>query len=246
MNSRWATPRVETQSGAAVRSWQNLTSIESNSLEGTSMKRKLTWLLVFAAGSCARAQEDHVALAKAAERSMHQAVDAWAAAKAEGKPTAQASADIQRFYFAFIEHVLKTPYIPNAAVIVPNEIASAGLLKVGDREMSYFAGGGQSGIVMSGFERAEWTRDHLPSHGFLCSLGIEPRELQKSFKVASGEWADADQRVLRLHYVLDDTPGVIEARRGAEGWSLHPDRGVVGPGNWWRPHAGASTTQPTP
>jgi hypothetical protein len=212
------------------------------------MRHRFTSLLLLAVALCGYAfaadDEDHVALAKEAERSMHRAVDAWAAAKAEGKPTTQPAADIQKSYFAFMKHVLKTHYIPNAAVIVPGDIASAGLLKEGDREMSYFAGGGQSGVVLSVFHRTEWTEDRVPGHGFLCYLGIEPQELKKSFKVTSGEWADEKKVVLRLHYVLDGKPGVIEARRGEKAWAMYPDRGLMKPGDWWDPYAEIPATRP--
>lgn len=212
------------------------------------MRYCITSLLLIIAALCGSflgaETEDHVALAKEAERSMHRAVDAWAAAKAEGRPTTQPAADIQTYYFAFIRHVLKTHYIPNAAVIVPENIASAGVLKDGDREMSYFAGGGQSGLVMSAFYRSEWTKDSVPNHGFLCDLGIEPEKSKKTFKVTSGEWTDGEKRVLRLRYDLDGKPGVIEARRSENGWTMHPDRGVVKPGDWWDPNAEIPATRP--
>src|SRR5215204_770209 len=135
----------------------------------TTMRHRFTSLLLFVVASCGFAlaadKEDHVALAKEAERSMHRAVDAWAAANADRKPTTKPAADIRKSYFAFVKHVLKTHYIPNAAVLVPEDIASAGVLKEGDREMSYFAGGGQSGVVMSMFQRTEWTKDRVPSRG---------------------------------------------------------------------------------
>ena len=212
------------------------------------MRLQITSLLLFLVASFTWAvaddKEDHVALAKDAERSLHRAVDAWATAKADGKPTTQPAAKIQGSYFDFMRHVQKTKYLPNNAIIIPEEIASAGVLKDGDDEMSYFAGGGQSGVVMSVFHRAEWTKDRLPSHGFLCDLGIEPQELRKSFKVTSGEWENAQKLVLRLHYVLDGKSGVIEARRGEDGWAMYPDRGVVRPGRWWHPYAEAPATRP--
>ena len=192
----------------------------------------------------AEEKPDHIAQAKEAEQSLHRACDAWEAAKAAAKPTTQPATEITRSYFAFIAHAHQTKYIPNEAVILPEDIVSAGVLKSGEHEMSYFAGSGQSGLVMSAFHRTEWTKDHLPNHGFLCSLGIEPQQLKKAFKVTEAEWADKEKRLLRLHYVLDGQPGVIEVRQDKKGWEMHPDRGVVKPGDWWQPYADAPATRP--
>lgn len=212
------------------------------------MGHRFTSLLVFVVMLCgwslAADNEDQVALAKDAERSMHRAVDARASAKAAGKPTTQPAGEIQGFYFLYMQHVSKTHYIPNAAVLVPNEIASAGLLKEGNHEMSYLAGAGQSGVVMSAFERTEWTKDTLPGQGFLCSLGIEPPELTKSFKVVSGEWSGGNKRLLKLRYLLDGKSGVIEVRRDEKGWAMYPDRGIVKPGGWRAPYAEVPATRP--
>src|SRR5689334_13986211 len=126
----------------------------------------LACLPAFIGATTAPAREDHVALAKAAARRLHRSVDAWAAAAAQAKPTTQPTADITTAYYAFMRHALDAKYYPCAAILVPNKILSAGVLTSRGRTMSYLAGPGQLGVVLSCFERGEWTKDSLPAQGF--------------------------------------------------------------------------------
>ena len=74
---------------------------------------------------------DHVAAAKAALQSLHDACDEWAQAQAKGKETLPATEKIWRSYLSFLKHIRKTEYLCNAAFfdLRPENIRGAGKLK---------------------------------------------------------------------------------------------------------------------
>ena len=182
---------------------------------------------------------DHVAAAKAAERSFHAACDEWSAAEAKGEETSSAAAKITGSYFDFMKHIMRTKYIPNAALLVPPvpvSIVGAGKLGLSDGSTASYVVHSGGGLVMITWDRAAWTDHKLPSHGFAASLRIESPELCAKFTAGKADWADTQKKVLRVPYTLGEVKGVIEIRCGGKDypWPIHPDRGVV-KGGWWQP-----------
>lgn len=198
---------------------------------------------------------DHVAAAKAAERSLHAACDAWSAAQAEDKDRKAAAAQIQRAFEQFYAHARALRRDPQAkrnivhvatAVSPTQSIASAGKLRRGKREeWSYVVWRSDRGLMMTEWKREDW-RTHVFRPGVVsylvrqgaCSaaLTIEPQKLARRFSVGSATWDDEKrQQVLHVPYELDGAPGVIAIRRDGDRWQMKPDRGIVGADGVWRP-----------
>ena len=186
---------------------------------------------------------DHIAAARNAEQSFHAACDEWSAIHAKkGEDTSSAAAKITSSYIDFMKHVLWTKYIPNAAMLVgkPKQIAGAGAIHSKNGIQSYVIYKGQRGLRIIVWSRAAWKNPPtgLPSHGIAAHFLIDPRELSSKFIVGKADWANADQKILRVTYTLGDVQGVIEIRRDDEHypWPIHPDRGVM-KGDLWLPSA---------
>jgi hypothetical protein len=179
-------------------------------------------------------RDDPLAAARQAERQFHDACDQWEATAAKGDDTAAVGRRITTAYGDFMGQILKTNVTPNAASLIPAQIAYAGKVRLPDTaECTYVVGKGQSGLIVGVWTRAAWT-DRVP-HGLAASIGIEPPELLAKFTAAQAAWADADKKVLRVPYTLGDAKGVIEIRRDGARWTIHPDRGEIEKGGWWRP-----------
>lgn len=235
-------------------------SCDRNALLSTAT---IVWasFLVLAASSAAdpaaNDEVDHIAAAKAAERSLHAACDAWSAAQAEDedKDKKAAAAQIQRAFEEFYAHARALRRNPQAkrnivhvatAVSPTQSIASAGKLRRGKRgEWSYVVWRSDRGLMMTEWKREDW-RTHVFRPGVVsylvrqgaCSaaLTIEPQKLARRFSVGSATWDDEKrQQVLRVPYELDGAPGVIEIRRDGDRWQMKPDRGIVGADGVWRP-----------
>jgi hypothetical protein len=192
----------------------------------------LAWL---AAGAPAVGRDDPLTTVRKAETEFHAACDKWEVVAAKGGDTAAAGGQITKAYGNLMSAIRKTDLTPNAAYLVPNPLVRAGKLRLPDKtEVSYLVGKGQRGLIVSVWKRTAWT-DRLPPHGLAASIGIAPPELLTKFTVAKADWADADKKVLRVPYTLGDTKGVIEIRRDGERWTVHPDRGEIEKGGWWRP-----------
>jgi hypothetical protein len=178
--------------------------------------------------------DDPLAAVRRAEAEFHATCDKWEAVTAKGGDTA-ARGQIAKAYADLMSAIRKTDLTPNAAYLVPDPLVRAGKLRLPDKtEWSYLVGKGQSGLIVSVWKRTAWT-DRLPPHGLAANIGIAPPELLAKFTVAKADWADAAKKVLHVPYALGDTKGVIEIRRDGERWTVHPDRGEVGKGGWWRP-----------
>jgi hypothetical protein len=218
-------------------------------------RRHCLLLLLIAMASCDRdagrirtpaRNENAIAAAKAAEQAFHAACDEWAAARAAGKDTSAASSKISQSYFEFRKHIKDTHYQPNNEWLLPREqIAFAGsYADAKGGNWSYLVGKGQTGVRMSAWKRAEWSDTGLPGHGFAASLSLEPYDLFDKFHVSVGTRPEVEQDLVLIPYTLGEVGGTIELRRVGDEWRFHPDRGVVGPMQWWKPFPEPSSTRP--
>ncbi len=202
----------------------------------------------------APSNEAAVTAAKAAEQAFHAGCDEWYAARQAGTDTSAAAAKIGLSYSDFLKHIKNTPYEPNNEWLFPQgQIAFAGsYVKADGSTWSYLVGKGQTGLRMSAWKRAEWSVRRvgnldvptLPGHGFAASLNLEPRDLFDKFHVSLGNRPDDAEDRLLIPYTIGDVGGAIELRRVGQEWQFHPDRGEVGPLQWWRPFADRAATRP--
>jgi hypothetical protein len=193
--------------------------------------------------STANANSDPVPVAKAAAERLHAACDEWAAARAAGGPIQHARREVRRAQSDLHQALGRTNYDVNNVSLWTREQAAAGSYRAPDGvTSSYIVGTGQSGLIVAGWRRAEWTRDQYPGQGIAFSIGLEPYELQEDFHVGLGRWDEKGQ-VLRVPYLLVDVPGTFELHLKDGKWSFHPDRGEMN-GNWWRPFKQGAATRP--
>jgi hypothetical protein len=168
-----------------------------------------SFLVLAASFAAANDQVDHVAAAKAAERSLHAACDAWSAAKAEDEDRKAAAARIQRAFEEFYAHARALRRAPQtkrnivhvATAVSPTQrIASTGKLRRGEQdEWSYVVWRTDRGLMMTEWKREDW-RTQLLRPGVVsylvrqgacaAALTIEPQKLARRFSVGSATWDD--------------------------------------------------------
>lgn len=184
---------------------------------------------------------DHIAAAKAAEQSFHEACDEWSLAQGKGQETSSAAAKINCSYYTFMKHVLKTRYIPSCVSPVPDHIVGAGKLDFADGSTwSYLVGKDPGRVMMSLWKREKWQEARLPPHGIAASLRIESPELESKLTFGRATLArEKGLMVVRVPYKLEGVSGVIEIRQLEEKdnwrWRIKPDRGIVDRDGRWRP-----------
>jgi hypothetical protein len=213
------------------------------------MQGRLTALLVLVltAAIIGATEDGDIAAAKAAEAAFHQACDKWSSDAGAGIDTAPSAGRIAQTYFDFLKKARATRYREsvNNAVLLPDQIAIAGALDQEDgSKWSYVAGKGQSGLIVSVWKREAWQTDRVPPNGIEASIGIEPTDLLSKFTVGRGSWSSDKQAELRIPYHLGELAGTIRVQRTGGTWKVLPDRGTMGPGNWWKPAVNAPATRP--
>jgi hypothetical protein len=206
-------------------------------------------------GKCPGANSiDHFAAARAAEQSLHAACDEWLVTQTKGKDTAAIAEKIKRCYTQFYASArdldfcrdAKQSLVYNALGIRPaGDIVSAGALRTSHGDSwSYVVWHDKGCLHMTLWKREEWRTTVLrvgvvsylvDMGGVSAALIIQPDTLGSKMRVRKASWQDPSvQRVLRVPYELDGTPGVVEIRHTEEKWTIHPDRGVVADdGRWW-------------
>lgn len=187
-------------------------------------------------------QADPLAATKKADLDFHEACDQWAAAYAKGEDTTSIEKRINDAYWRFMSsaHTYRDSlpkiddnrdnYKPNEAFLDIGQFAMVGSYKTDDgHERSYMIGTGQSGIIVSVWERGASFKTKLPGHGINGILGIDPEEVREQFMIGVGKW---EGDILKIPYKIKDITGTIDVRRNGAQWKFVPDRGAFHRGSW--------------
>jgi hypothetical protein len=153
-------------------------------------------------------------------------------------------------YMDFTKHAEKAGLDANEAFLLPFQFSYAGGFPPEDGQAgwSFLIGKGQTGVIITMWDRDRFADDRLPAHG-IDTLGIEPQTLFDKFSVGRGRWVDAKREVMHIPYTIAKTQdmsevsGTLELRRTGKKWEILPDRGTLMGGHWWRPFY---SPRPTP
>ncbi len=174
-------------------------------------------------------EKDHLTAARAAERSLHDACDEWAASQAMGRDTSAVTQTITRSYEASyasardlaISSSGKTQihYVATGARPT-NDIVSAGMVQLSaEDKRSYVVWQFNGGLAMTQWKRENWRSNTSVSGivyydvemgAYSAVLRIYPQAAATKFKASIATWVGTNQELLRVPYKFGDTSGVIE------------------------------------
>jgi|GEM_PF-4924625 len=216
----------------------------------------LTAIALALLSSAAKAEDnvDHLAAAKAAERSLHAACDMWAEAAPHSKERALAANRIVAAFEDFYRYCRVLNSDPKSTFKIifiatgaqpRNKIVAAG--RWTDEKgavWSYVVWWDEGTLLMTDWKREEWckrveqkTTTYFVRMGACCAgLKIAPQEV--ATRIRFGQALDCDlarRPVLRIPYTLDGRSGVVLVRRQGHHFHMEPDRGTVDANNVWMP-----------